>query len=281
MLLTEPPRAKGRRHGEALAVGLVCFMVVAAAVLLPGNWRLLAVPLALVAGAMVERFRQGGRERPPTLADTPKAWKQALATAGWPYAGAALAATAAGVALLVLPALRSQQPEGSARADRAGQGAAVTQLPEVGVLRRRPGRAVRVRGASFTVFLPTAEDWGDMIRSRRAGRGATIRSRRAGRGATWVVVGVNGRNLSRTRFNPNALSYRIRDDRGNRFAPVVGGGTGPASLGRTGFLERGETAQARLGFRVPRAARRMTLIFEPVPDGSVQVQVPLGRSGPG
>jgi hypothetical protein len=270
VLLTEPPRAKGRRHGEALAAGIVCFLAVAAAVLLPGDWRLLAVALALVAGAMVERYRQGGRERPLTLADTPQAWKRALATAGWPYAGAALAATAAGVALLVLPGLRSQQPEGSARADRASQGAAVTQLPEVRVLRRPPGRAVRVRGASFTVFLPAAEDWANEIRSRRAGSSGT-----------WLVVGVDGRNLSRTRFNPNALSYRLRDDRGNRFAPVVGGGTGPASLGRTGFLERGETAQARLGFRVPRAARRMTLIFEPVPDGSVQVQVPLGRSDPG
>jgi hypothetical protein len=271
MLVTEPPRANGRPRGEALAVGLLCSALLAALALLPGDWRLLALPLALVAGAAIERYRQAGRKRPLSLADTPQEWRRTLGAVGWRYALPALVATAGALGVLSLPEFRSAHPgNGVGERSRGGQRSAVSQLPQVEVLRRRPGIPVRVRGASFRVFLPAAEPWAEAIRSRNAGSGAS-----------WVVLGIDGRNLARRQFNPNALSYRLRDARGNRFAPLIGGGTGPASLGRTGVLDRGETAQARLGFRVPRSARRLTLVFEPVSDGSIQVEVPLARKSGG
>jgi hypothetical protein len=267
MLVADVRRARGRRWQEPVAVALACFAALAAMMLLPGDLRLLAVPLALVAGAAIERHRQGRRERPLSLADTPQEWKRTLATVGWGYALAALATTAAGVAVMALPEVRSGQL-GERAGDAAGgaERAAAPDFPEVKVLRGQPGTPVRVRGASFTVFLPGTVTWAQAIRSRQAGRGAT-----------WVVVGVDGHNLTRRRFNPNALSYRLKDGRGHSWAPTIGGGTGPGSLGRTGFLERGEIAHARLGFQVPRSARRLTLVFEPVRDGSIQVQVPLAR----
>jgi hypothetical protein len=271
MLVTDVRRARGRRRWEPVAVALPCFGVLAAVTLLPGDLRLLAVPLALVAGAAIERYRQGGRERPLSLAETPRRWRLALTTVGWRYALPALAATATGVTVLALPQLGPEQRgEDATEAQGGGQRPVDAKLPNVKVLRARPNSPFRVRGASFTVSPPAAEPWAQAIRSRTAGRGAT-----------WVTVGVEGRNLARRRFNPNALSYRVRDARGNRFAPAVGGGTGPVSLGRTGFLQRGESAQARLGFRVPRSARRLRLVFEPVRDGSIQVEVPLARDGSG
>lgn len=273
MLVTDARRVRGPRRREPVFVALTCFAALAALTLLPGDLRLLAVPLALVAGTAIERFRQGGRERPLSLADTPQEWKRTLAAVGSGYALAALAATAAGVTVLALPVLEPEQPgNGASGAQPRAQRGSGPELPKVTVLRHRPDTTIRVRGAHFTVFLPpAAEPWARAVRSRKGGGGAS-----------WVVLGVEGRNLARRRFNPNALSYRLRDARGNLFAPAVGGGTGPASLARTGFLERGEAAQARLGFRVPRpVGRRLTLVFEPVRDGSLQVEVPLWREGAG
>ena len=71
------------------------------------------------------------------------------------------------------------------------------------------------------------------------------------------------------------VGFMHDDARGRLYAPVVGGGTGPASLARTGFLRPGQTAQARLAFLVPKTAGHLTLVFEPVRDGSLQVRVPL------
>lgn len=89
------------------------------------------------------------------------------------------------------------------------------------------------------------------------------------------MVVVNSRNIARDHFNPNRLSYRLRDSRGTLYFPDIGGGTGPFSLSDTGSLERGEVAKAELAFRVPRSRRRLSLVFEPTVHGSVQVRVPL------
>jgi hypothetical protein len=264
MLVTERPGTKGHTRREALAVGLLCSAVLGALALLPEDRRLLALPLTLIAGAAIERYRQARRQEPLSLADTPREWKRALGAMGWRYVLPALVATAGGVAVLSMPDLRSTHPgNGAGEHDRGGRTAA-PELPGVKLVRRRPGVPVRVRGASFRVFLPGAEPWARAIRSRETDAGTA-----------WVLVGVDGTNLARGRFNPNALTYRLKDADGNRFAPLIGGGTGPASLASTGFLERGDTAHARLGFQVPTSARRLTLVFEPVADGSVQVAVPL------
>jgi hypothetical protein len=247
----------------ALAVVLACLAPVAAVAL---DRRLLAVPLALLAGATVERYRQGRRERPLTLTATPGECRRALAALGWRYAIAATATGAAALALLVLPALRHRQPEPAAAAP-SGAGA-VKAFPKVKLARYALRTKIRVDGAVFSVFLPAGQPWA-----------RTIRSRSPGKRAQWVLLGVDARNIRRRRFNPNALAYRLADARGNRYAPVVGGGTGPDSLRKTGFLRAGESAQARLGFRVPSTARRLALLFEPVADGSLQVEVPVLTRG--
>jgi hypothetical protein len=249
-----------RNRPEALAAALAGLAPVAAMAL---DRRLLAVPLALLAGATVERYRQGRRERPLTLTATPRECRRALAALGWRYAIAATATGAAALALLVLPALRHRQPEPAA-AHRSAAGGGASSFPKVKLARYALRTKIRVDGAVFSVFLPAGQPWA-----------RTIRSRSPGERAQWVVLGVDARNLGRRRFNPNVLAYRLADARGNRYAPVVGGGTGPDSLRKTGSLRAGESAQARLGFRVPSTARRLALLFEPVADGSLQVEVPV------
>jgi hypothetical protein len=266
MLPADPSGAQRRRRGEALAAALTCAAVAIALVALPDGWRLVAVPVAFAAGTIIERYRQGRRTEHLSLAETPRAWRQALTALRWRYVFAALAATIAAAGLLSLPELspnriRHQRDEADPGAGRAGPPA----LPHIKTIAGRPGRTVRAHGASFTVFHPTAEPWARSIRAQRA----------ADR-HTWVVVGVDGRNIHRRRFNPNAFAYRLRDGRRNLYAPVVGGGTGPASLARTGSLRPGESAQARLAFLVPTTAGHLTLVFEPGRDGSLQIQVPLG-----
>src|SRR5918994_1866996 len=248
MLLVDSSPAQRRRRGEELAVALACAAVAIALVVLPGDWRLLAVPLALAAGTVVERYRQGRRSQPLGLAETPRAWQRTLEALGWRYVLAALGATAAASGLLGLPEpsadrMRAQPNEAEPGASRA----AAHALPAVRTQAGRPGRPVRAGGASFTVLQPTAEPWAQLIRARPAANHHV-----------WVVVGVDGRNIKRRRVNPNALSYRLSDARGRLHAPVVGGGHGPASLASTGFLRPGETAQARLAFLVPKTAGRLT-----------------------
>jgi len=265
MLLTDAPRVPRRRRGEALAVALACAAVAVALLALPGDWRLVAVPLALTAGTVVERYRQGRRAEPLGLAETPRAWQRTLVALGWRYVLAALAATAAAAGLLGLPVRNADRM--STRPMEAEPGASSADahaLPAVRALVGRPGHPLRARGASFTVLHPIARPWARSIRARPAAKPHI-----------WVAIGVDGRNIHRRRFNPNALSYRLSDARGRLYAPVVGGGTGPASLARTGFLRPGATAQARLAFLVPKTAGHLTLVFEPVRDGSLQVRVPL------
>jgi hypothetical protein len=96
-----------------------------------------------------------------------------------------------------------------------------------------------------------------------------------------MPLAIDVRNLSRRRFMPNSIAYRLRDDRGRSYWPDVGGGIGPGSLGRTGRLERGQLANMRLRFRVPRGTRRVALVFEPSSASGLQVRVPLGPVGRG
>jgi hypothetical protein len=265
MLLTDAARGQRRARREALAVALACAATAFALAALPGDWRLLAVPLALAAGTVVERYRQARRAQPLGLAETPRAWRRTLAALGWRYLLAALAATAAAAGLVGLPELNSDRMRPQPNKAEPGAGrAAELALPAVKTLAGRASHPLRAGGASFTVLYRTAQPWAQSIRARPAARHHI-----------WVAVGIVGRNIHRRRFNPNALAYRLRDARGRLYAPLIGGGTGPASLASTGYLRPGESAQARLAFLVPKTAGHLTLAFEPLPDGSLQARVPL------
>lgn len=86
------------------------------------------------------------------------------------------------------------------------------------------------------------------------------------------------RGSSASHLREVALLSRLVDGRGDAYYPETSPGSGPPSLGETGYLRRGETARARLGFLVPRRARGLSLVFEPLPSGRVQVRVPLRRA---
>jgi hypothetical protein len=233
--------------------------------LLPEPVSALAFAAAFVAGAAIERYRQGRRERPLRLAETPRLW---IATArdsvGIPATAIAACAGLAALGVLILPSLSTVRH--GPPADGAAEGRRIdrSSLPRLKVMRPASGVAFTVGGARFRVF-------GASSSAAAVDRGQPRPGRR------WIYVGVEGRNLRRSHFNPNHLSYRLADERGNAFYPDLSAGTGPPSLGETGFLGRGETARTRLGFRVPRAARRLSLVFEPLPSGRVQVRVLLAQ----
>jgi hypothetical protein len=262
------PAVGGRVAGDRGLAFAICVPALTAAVLAPEQLRPVALVAAFVAGATVERYRQGRRGRPLRLAETPAAWGDAVRhSIGVAHALAAGLAAAAALGLVLLPSLsRAPSPDRAAAARGHGQAPAVSDLPRIEVVRPGGGRRFSVRGLSFRVF-----------RIRQASAGVGVAQRPAGRGLEWLQLGVDVRNVGRRRFRPNSLAYRVKDERGRAYWPDVGGGTGPATLAKTGFLERGESAQARLGLRVPRSARRLRLVFEPVPNGSLQVEVPLPR----
>jgi hypothetical protein len=211
--------------------------------------------------------RQGLRQRPLSLEETPGLWvATARSSIGLPAIAIAAGAVAAALGLLLLPSLFSTgPPKREAAATRAGPRLNRASLPRLKVLRRSPDSAFTVAGARFRVY-------------RGGPPTAVAVQARAGHGGRWVTVGVEGQNLHRSHFNPDHLSYRLLDGRGNAYYPESSGGTGPASLGETGFLGQGETAHADLSFRVPESARRLTLVFEPAPSGRVQVRVPVDES---
>jgi hypothetical protein len=268
-----PPRRRprtGRRMSSDVGIAVaVCSLAAVVALLAPPSLRPVAAAAAFVAGATLERYRQGRRERPLRLEDTPGAWARAVReSVGVPYALAAGLATLAALAVLALPSLSGDdagdEPAAPTTRDLARAGQA---LPRIEVARRSPRRQFVVGGLSFRVF-PVDEP------RKQAG---TLR-RPAGRGRIWLTVGVDIRNLSRRRFVPNALAYRLKDGRGRSYWPDIGGGTGPASLALTGHLGRGGLARMRLSFRVPRGERRLALVFEPGSAARLQVRVPLGRT---
>jgi hypothetical protein len=240
-----------------------CGPALAAIVLAPGP---VALAAAVVTGVVLERFRQGHRERPLRLADTPAAWVESVrSSTGVRHAAAAGIAAVAALAVLLLPSL-APRPGSEQTLARTGGPAppAKTTLPRIEILRRSPRRAFTSAGVSFRVF-PMRPSAGGLQHHPGAGR-------------EWMSVGVEVRNLARRRFRPSSVAYRLKDDRGHAYSPDIGGGTGPASLARTGYLARDEIAYARLSFRIPRAAGSLSLIFEPDPSRPLQVQVPLRRS---
>jgi hypothetical protein len=263
-------RTAPRISTDAALLLAVCGAALTVVLLTAQRLGAVALTAAFLAGATVERYRQGRRKRPLGLADTPGAWAGAVReSVGLPYSLAAGLGILAALALLMLPPgpgdHGSDEPvtRDARGVARAGQAA-----PQIQVVHRRAERRFVLRGLSFRVFA-TGDPPPNILPLRPAGGGAR-----------WVPLGVDIRNLGRRRFAPNALAYRLRDGRERSYWPETGGGTGPASLARTGRLRRGQGARMRLTFRVPHDARRLTLVFEPDAAGPLQVRVPFGRSAP-
>jgi hypothetical protein len=238
--------------------------VVVVAVLFVDGSRLSALVVAVIASTALERHRQATRPRPLTLAATPRAWRHTIETTIGLRA-ALLSASLLGAAWLLL----THAPLGSEGVTvhaplSASTAVASTRLPVLPIRTYRPGQSFSIEGATFRVTLNSSAPWA-----------AHLRSSAAGRGVRCVTIEVDTTNLSRSRFDPNDLDYRLRDRRGAIYYADVHGGTGPASLSTPGLLRPGLTAESQLGFRVPRNAGSLTLVFEPVIGGPIQVHVDL------
>ena len=245
---------------------LACLSVAGVALLFMDGLRLAALVVAVIGATALERHRQATRPRPLTLAATPMAWRYTIETT------IGLRATLLSASLLVAAwLLLTHTPFGSESTTvRAPPSVSTavgsTRLPALPIRTYQPGKSFSIEGASFRVILNSAAPFASSLRSGVAGRGLR-----------WVAVQVDTTNLSRRRFDPNDLDYRLRDRRGAVYYADVHGGTGPASLSTPGLLHPGLTAESQLGFRVPRSAGPLTLVFEPVIGGPVQVHVDLSR----
>lgn len=264
-LQSDAAKATPRRSpGRSMNFGLAFLGVVVVAVLFLDGLRLSALVVAVMAATALERHRQATRPRPLTLAATPRVWRYTIETT------IGLRATLLSASLLAAAWLSlTHTPFGSERATVHAPPAASTavgsaHLPALPIRTYRPGESFSIEGATFRVILNSSAPWA-----------AQLRSSAAGGGVRWVAVQVDTTNLSRSRFDPNDLDYRLRDKRGAVYYADVHGGTGPASLSAPGLLRPGLTAESQLGFRVPRSAGSFTLVFEPVIGGPFQVHVDL------
>jgi hypothetical protein len=243
-----------------LAVVLVALLA-AGALLLPERWRPVLIAPAFIAGAILERARHDHPPRPPALRDTPAAWSATVRNAmGWPAAIAATVLVAAAGVLWLLHGHHTTPRPSAGRVHRVRP----APLPALRVRRERLDREFRAHGASFRVDRETRALWAREILRRSAGKGHK-----------WITIAVHARNLTRARFDPTRLTYRLRDRHGTAYVGAFRGGTGPRSLAQTGTLARGQAALVQLGFSVPRAARRLTLVFEERSIAGTQIRVPL------
>jgi len=243
---------------------LVFLAVAVIGVLFADRLRLPALVVAVIAATALERHRQATRRTPLTLTGTPRAWRRTIETT----IGLRAALLSAGL-IAAAWLLLTHTPFGSESATvdappPASTGIGSTRLPALPIRSYQPGQSFSIEGATFRVIVNGSAPWA-----------ANLRSRSAGRGLRWLAVEVDTTNLSRRRFDPNDLDYRLRDKRGAIYYADVHGGTGPASLSTPGLLRPGLTAESQLGFRVPRSAGSFTLVFEPVIGGPVQVHVDL------
>lgn len=261
-----------RREGAArgilarrLGLSLAVVLALGAAVLLIVHEPVLALLVAVVAATTLERDRQAVRATPltwpihraPGGRSSIGPWASGLPCWPWrwgPPPGCCSAAPWTSV---------SMTPRSRLRADRRPPAARFASPPSpAGPTPLSVPSSWRAQSSAFT--------------STHKRRGLPrFRSQPAGRGMRWLFIAVDGTNLHRSHFDPNTLACRLRDQEGNVYYADIAGGTGPPSRSTPGLLRRGLTAQARLGFRVPNARRRLALVFEPVTGGSLQVRVPI------
>ena len=240
---------------------LIVAVVVA---LLVDGARLSTVVVAVIAATALERHRQATRPRPLTLAETPGAWRHTIETTMGLRAALLCASLLAAASLLLTHAPFGSDDTTVHAPPPASTASGPTRLHALPIRTYRAGQSFSIEGAAFRVIF-----------NRSSPFAASLRSGVVGRGLRWVAVQVDTTNLSRRRFDPNDLDYRLRDRSGASFYADVRGGTGPPSLSTPGLLRPGLTAESQLGFRVPRSAGTFTLVFEPVIGGPVQVRVHL------
>ena len=139
-------------------------------------------------------------------------------------------------------------------------------LPDVERTTARLGETFQAGGASFRVADASTEVWARDIQRTPADSGRR-----------WVALEVSATNRRADHFDPTTLSYRLADSEQRQYFAQRSSGSGPASLGATGSLRPGQTAEVQLGFQVPRSARGLALVFEPAQPASVQVRVALAE----
>lgn len=226
------------------------------AFILPAELLLLVAAAAgFVAGIAFERVRHS-----PARPDEAPAWRERLSEIGTVRTAAAAALGAAAIGVLFVSFGGGGRPDAPAGPPRGDAG----PRPELRPRTRPVGRAFTVRAAAFRVAEAGAAAWARELASRSPGRGMR-----------WLAVTVMVKNVDRRRFDPSRLSYRLRGRGGALYNPDRQGAVGPPGLAQKGGILPGESAQVRLGFRIPRSARRVSLTFEPVEQGSLQVRVPL------
>ncbi|UTI64655.1 hypothetical protein NBH00_00245 [Paraconexibacter antarcticus] len=172
----------------------------------------------------------------------------------WLTALGALALVAAAVACVVL-AGQNDGPAPVAAAPAAGLQASAPRLRTL----RDP---FELDGVRWAVFAAPSQPW-------------TRFQKRVlpGPGRRWVLISVRVRNLSRARFVPNGLGYRLSDDSGTEFTPDPGHSTDAAA---GPVIPQNGLGQVQLAFKVPAAATGLTLRFTTRAPGGTAVGVPVG-----
>lgn len=172
----------------------------------------------------------------------------------WLTALGALALVAAAVACVVL-AGQDDSPAPAAATPAAGLEASAPRLRTL----RDP---FELDGVRWAVFSAPSQPWTRFQNQVLPGPGRR-----------WVLISVRVRNLSRARFVPNGLGYRLADDSGTEFTPDPGhstdGAAGPV-------IPQNGLGQVQLAFKVPAAATGLTLRYATRVPGGTAVGVPIG-----
>lgn len=232
--------------------------VVAVASLLPEQLRWITLVVAFAAGSGLERFRQSRFPAPPTLRETPEAWRYVLRyDLGYRQLALALTLLAGAVAILFVPFGSDEGGKPAA----AGEAPSAGPSPAVGVRREAIGERFRAAGVEFEVAEGTATGAGlDQL---------------AGPGERLLALTVEIRNGDRASFNPAILDYRLSGPGDGLLAPARSTASGSDRLVTLGRLPRGDRVDQRLLFAVPRGARGLALEFEPLPNAAKVIRVPV------
>jgi hypothetical protein len=229
------------------------------AVLLPEGSRWIAVVVAFAAGIALERYRHSFAPAPPSLHETPEAWRYLLRyEVGVGQLAIAAVLLGAAAAVLFISFDSGEEPPAVTSASPPAAGPA----PDLDVKREQADRQFNVAGARFAVVTNPA--------------GAeTAKAEIAARGERPVYLVVEITNRSRADFNPVELDFRLRDGDGGLYAPTRSTAAGSDALVTTGKLPRGDRVEQQLLYAVPREASDLVLEFEPVPQGAKQLRVPI------
>jgi hypothetical protein len=255
------PRLSGR-HALAILVALLVG-VLGVALLLPAMLRPVAIVLGFVAGAGFERYRQDHLPLPPALAETPSIWWWKLRDEiGVGTTLVALVLAAAAVAVVGLSVTGGSDHTLSDASPPAAAGGGAGPAPELAIREEPAGAFFEAAGASFRVLPAAGAGWASTLPAA------------PGEGLRWIAVAVEARAATRD-LAPATLSFRLSDAEGGLYYPDQQGSIGAPSLTERGFLSPGESAEVRLGFRVPVAAEGLALEFEPRAGAAAKLRISL------